>query len=147
MRDIKTELDGGELTDIQLVERILRLKAEKGQAASALKSSEQDLAERLQGRGVTEEMIGDRLIIVNHKLLTQFNQGTLKSLDQCCTADQVSQVVRSVPSGKQLRALSEMAGASAKAVIESARSRVETDTLIVRIRKPRKARKGRRRGR
>ena len=136
MREITKELDGGEFTDLQLVERILRLRAEKGQAADALKQSTQELAERLQARGVTEATIGERLIVIGPKLLTEYDQGTLKSLEPCCTADQVWLTIRSVPSGKQLRALSDLAGAPAKAVIASAKRKIETDTLVVRIKKP-----------
>jgi len=144
--DIKKDLDGGELSDIQLVERIIRLKAERIQVTDELKASTKDLAERLIKRGVTEATIGDKLVVVNPKLLTEYDQTTLLSLKQCVTDDHLWLTVRQLPSGKQLKALSDLSGAAAKAVIASAKRKIDTGVQTVRIKKPRQP-KGRRRAR
>jgi hypothetical protein len=140
--DISNEVDG-ELTDIQLVERVLELQQDKKRIVDGLKRTQEQLARRLARRGVTEELIGDHRIVVDRKLLTYYDQNTLASLKNCTTDDQVWVTFKQIPSGKQLKALSDLAGASAKAVISSAKRKDETDTIIVKIKKPRKAKQRR----
>jgi hypothetical protein len=142
--DISTQVDG-DLTDIQLVEQILGLQQDKKRIADALKRTQQQLARRLANRGVTEEQIGDHRIVVDRKLLTYYDQNTLASLKNCTTDDQVWITFKQIPSGKQLKALSDLAGASAKAVISSAKRKDETDTIIVKIKKPLKEKTKKRR--
>jgi hypothetical protein len=145
MREIITEVDGGEFTDIQLVERIIRLKHEKADRTDALKRTQEELAQRLIDRGVTEIEVtlpddGECVVSVAPKMLADYDQNTLASLKNCTTEDQVWLAFKQVPSGKQLKALSELAGAAAKAVIESAKRKNETDVQVIKIKKPRKKR-------
>lgn len=130
--------DKAELTDIQLVEQIIQFRTEKKRFTDALKRTIEELYDRIKKRGVTEVNIGDQLVIAGLKSETRFDLATLKSLKQCITPDKIELTFFQVPSGKQLKALSEIGGASAKAVIASARKKYETDTPVLRIKKPRK---------
>ncbi len=148
IQEIAKAVDG-DLTDIQLVERIIGLQQDKKRVADALKRTISELAQRLVDKGVTEETIGEHLVVVSQKLLTDYDQTTLSSLRQCVTEDQVWLAFKQLPSSKQLKAVSEQAGAAAKSVIESARRKNETGQTVLRIRKPRKPGRngGRRHGR
>lgn len=143
---ITVQVDG-EFTDIQLVENIRTAEAEKSKWSAKLKLFKEQLAERLTDRGVTQAQIGDDVVTIGPKMLAAFDHNTLCSLRQCVSEDQVRLVVQGIPSGKQLKELSSIAGASAKAVIESAKRKIETDTIVVRIKRPRKpSGRGKRRG-
>jgi len=137
MQEITKAVDG-EFTDIQIVERILSLRQDKTRAADALKRTTEELAQRLIDRGVTEAEVGDHLVMIGPKLLTEYDQNTLGSLKNCVTDDQVWITFKQLPSGKQLKGLSDLAGATAKAVIASAKRKIETDVTTVRIKKPRR---------
>lgn len=139
-----TKVVDGEFTDIQLVEKINELRQDKKRVANALKTAIETLAGRLIERGVTETTVGDQLVIVGPKLLTEYDQGNLSSLKNCVTEEQIWLTFKQLPSGKQLKALSELGGASAKAVIASARRKIETDNIVLKIKKPRAPRKSRR---
>lgn len=144
MTPIVREVDGDELTDIQLVEKIIRLKAERDANRDSLKRATEDLAKRVMRSGESEMTIGDHRVCAGMKMRTEYKVATLKSLTNCVTSEQILLAVTQVPSGKQLKAISEQGGAAAKAVVESAKQKIETDTMTVSIKKPRKP-KGRRR--
>jgi hypothetical protein len=130
------------LTELQLAEKIIELSQDKKRVAGALKRTKEELSTRIINQGKTEMTLDDgRTICISPKMLTEYNVTTLKSLENCMDIQKVFQVVRQVPSGKQLQALSDIGGASAKAVIASAKHKVETDTKILKIKQPRKPRK------
>ena len=124
------------------MERIIRLKQDKAQAHEALKRTIDELAQRMSDRGVSEAQIGEHFIVVSPKLLTDYDQNTLGSLKNCVTQEQIWVTFKQLPSGKQLKALSDLAGASAKAVIQSARRKNETDVVTIKMKKPRKHKNG-----
>jgi hypothetical protein len=136
--EITIQVDG-EFTDLQLVENIRSCEAEKAKQANKLKLFREQLVTRLQERGVTQAQIGDDVITIGPKMLGTFDHNTLASLKNCTTEEQVRFVIQGIPSGKQMKELSTIAGASAKAVIESAKRKIETDTIVVKIKRPRKA--------
>lgn len=134
----------GEFTDIQLVEKINELRQDKKRVTNALKTVIETLAGRLIERGVSEATVGDQLVIIGPQFLTEYDQGDLASLKHCVTEEQIWLTFKQLPSDKQLKALSELGGASAKAVIDSARRKIETDNIVLKIKKPRASRDGRR---
>lgn len=142
--EIKKELGEAEFSDIQLVEKIIGLRQDKARVAGELKRTITELADRLIERGVTEAPVGDQVVIIGPKLLTEYDLATLTSLRNCVTDEQVWMTVKQLPSGKQLKALSDLGGASAKAVIASAKRKIETETIVLKIKKPRAPRKSRR---
>ena len=129
-----------QLTDIQLVENIIQFRQDKKRAAGAEKRSTDSLVKRLVKRGVTEAKVGDQLVEISPKLLTEYDQTVLASLKKCVTEDQVWLTLKELASSKQLKALSELGGASAKAVIASALRKIETDTIVLKIKKPKEKR-------
>lgn len=132
------------LSDLQLVERIIALRQDRKRIAGALRDATSELADRVLKTEHAEIVTDDLLIQAGPKCVTDYDQTTLASLRQCTTEDQIFSVVKQVPSGKQLKAISQLAGASAKAVIASATRRIETDTMTVKIKKRPKRRRGRR---
>jgi hypothetical protein len=142
MKEIVREVDGPELSDIDLVARILDLRQEKARVSDACKNAQETLVERLVERGVTEAEIGDHLITISLKLLTQYDSATLKSLKNCAVGeDDLWMVITQSPSTKQLQALSDKTGAAGKAVIASAKRKIDTETTLLKIKKPSKKRK------
>lgn len=139
MKTIVTEIDG-EFTDLQLAERIKRLKDDKQAAHDGLKNAEQQLADRLIERGVTEAEIGDEVWSITEQALTEFALAGLTKLGECTTDEQRLLVIKQLPSGKQLKELSSIAGASAKAVIESAKQKIMTGKTLLKCKKPKKKR-------
>lgn len=146
--EIKTVVesaDGPELSDLDLVARVLDLGADKKRVGLSLKRHLDKLAARLRAKGVTEDLIGDHRVTIDPKTKVEYDSKTLKSLEPCVTSDQVWLTIRQVGSGKQLKALSDLGGASAKAVIASAKGKIETGETVVKIKKPRKPRAGKQR--
>ena len=143
--EIATAVDG-EFTDIQLVENILNMRQMRAESSGKLKRFGERLAQRLTERCVTEETIGDHLVQIGPKMLTEYDKATLGGLRKCATGDQVFLTITQVPSGKQLKALSEIGGAPVKEVVAKAKRKIETDVIVVKIKKPRKARNIRRKG-
>lgn len=139
MQDIATQVDG-DFTDLQLVENIQTASQEKKQWAAKLKRFQEALAQRLKERGITELQVGEDIVTIGPKMLSTYDQVTLGSLKQCVDDDKLWLVIKGIPSGKQLKELSQISGAAAKAVIESAKRKLETDTIVVKIKKPRKPR-------
>jgi hypothetical protein len=143
---IVSEVDGDDdLNDIQMVEKIIRLKVTQIATRDELQRTTKKLVDRLQARGVTEPIrIGDHMVTVGHKVLTEHDAGTLTSLKACVTDELAWKTLTQVPSGKQLKVLSDAAGAAAKAVIASSRRKMETDTPVLKIKKPQNKRSSRR---
>lgn len=135
--EIVSEVDG-EFTDLQLVENIRLMEQEKNKSTAKLKMFRESLVRRLVDRGVTQAQIGEDVVTIGPKMLAAFDQNTLKSLRGCTTDEQVRLVFQGIPSSKQLKELSSLSGAATKAVIESARRKIETDVIVVKIKRPRK---------
>jgi hypothetical protein len=139
---IETDIDGvdrDELSDIDLMSAILDERQEKLTHAGRLKRLEATLVERLKHDGVTEREIGEKLVLIAPKMLTRYDGTTLKSLKPCGIGeDELWDVFIKFPNSKQLNDISEKHGASAKAVIASAKKRDETDTTVLKIKKPSK---------
>ena len=129
------------LNDIQLVEKIIGLRQDKKRIQGALAKSTSDLAQRLIDAGVEELDLGDQIIAISPKLLNEYDIAALNGLRNCATDDQAWLVLKQLPSGKQLKELSFIAGASAKAVITSARRKIDTGTMLVKIKKPKKTKR------
>ena len=140
-----TKAVDGEFTRLQLVENIHTSDQEYKQWGAKRKRFRWLLATSLIEEGVTEATVGEEVVTIDHKMLASFDRPTLSALARCTTDDQRILVMKGIPSGKQLKELQNIAGAAAKAVIESARRKIETDTIIVKIKKPKKIKAGRRR--
>jgi hypothetical protein len=140
IEEVTKQVDG-EFSDLQLVQNIITAQNEKAKWTAKLKMFKEQLAERLVERDVTEATIGEDIVTISPKMLNSFDHDTLASLKNCTTDDQIRLIIQGIPSSKQLKELSAIGGAAAKAVIESAKRKMETDTIVVRIRKPRKPRK------
>jgi len=134
------------LTDILLVDRIIGLRAELDHKRKCLKDSLAELAERIEGRGSTTETIGEYQVTVSDKTKSEHDLTTLLSLKPCVSEEKIASVALQIPSSKQLKELSELGGASAKAVIASSKRKIDTGEKKVRICKP-KQRRPRGRGR
>ncbi len=142
IKEIAREVDDPPLSDVLLVAKIVGLRQDKARIAAALKKASTELVDRLKERGVTEEQIGDDLVVISPKLHTEYDCKGLDGLRNCATDDQLWLTIKQLPSGKQLTALSDLAGASAKAVIASAKRKIDTGTTLVRIKKPRRRGRG-----
>lgn len=144
MSEITKAVDG-EFTQLQLVENIRTADQEYKQWRARLKKFKEMLAQTLIDKGVTEATIGEDLIVISPKMLSSFDLTDLCALDTITTEEQIRKVVKQIPSGKQLTALSDLGGAAVASVIKGARRKLETDTIIVKIKKPRKPKASRRR--
>ena len=142
IKSIVLEVDGPELSDIQLVEKLIRLNAERDAVKDARKRTIEELAKRVMAYG-EELTVGEYRVVAGPKMKTEYSTSTLLSLKNCVTEEQVWRAVIQVPSEKQLKAINEQGGAAAKAVVESARQKIETDVMTVKIKKPRKPRRSR----
>lgn len=127
-----------ELSDIDLVERIQTALQEQKRFGGVAERGKNELVLRLTDRGVTEAEIGERLVTIGPKMLAEYDVSTLAGLKKTTTDEQIFKAVTQVPSGKQLRAISDQAGATAKAVIASAKRKIETDKIVVKFKKPRR---------
>ena len=139
-----TKDPGAQLSDILLVERIIDFRQDKKRIAGQIKRDIQELADRLTSRGVTEAMAGTHLLTIAPKLLKDYDTGKLNGLRNCVTDDQLWLTIKSNPSNKQMSALSDLGGAPAKSVIAAAKREIDTGTITLRIRKPRKRGKAKR---
>lgn len=162
MREIVKDVDGGEFTDIQLAENIESCRVEKKRYSDAEKRYIKELAQRMLERvdkgeiqpnenGILELELGEgetaRRIVVSHKHLKDYDQNQLAKLRTCASDEKIFLVFSQMPSGKQLKALSDVVGAAAKSIIDAAKRDNETDVWVLKIKKPKKVKTGRGRGR
>ena len=129
------------LTDLLLAEKIIELQQDKARVVTASKRYQEEMVRRIQDKGLEELKIGDELIVkVQPKLLTEYDPITLGNLNNCITDDKLWYIVQNAPSGKQLIAMSEIGGTSAKAVIASAKKKIDTGTKLLKFKRPKKKR-------
>lgn len=139
MNTIITQIEG-EFTDLQLVERIKTFREQKAAAHKGLQNAEKALAKRLMEAGLSEKQIGDEIVVVTPQALTEFTLVGLAKLGNCTTDEQRLLVLKQLPNGKQLKELSAIAGAPAKSVIESAKTKTLTGKTLLKIKRPKKQR-------
>jgi hypothetical protein len=145
IQEIEREVDGPELSDLDLLQRIIDSKRECKRLTGLCTRDTTKLVGRLTNRGVTEADIGERHVEIGPKVLNAYDSKTLGSLRNCVDFELLLLVTKEVPSGKQLKAISEHAPPTAKAVIESARRKIETETIVLKIKKPKPHTQARRR--
>ena len=143
IKEIEKQVDG-EFTQIQLVENIHTADQEYKTWGARRKKFREMLATTLIEAGVTEATVGEEVVTISPKTQNTFDLTDLGALDKITTEDQVRKVVKQVPSSKQLNALADLGGAAVASVVKGARRKIETDTIVVRIMKPKKIKAGRR---
>ena len=137
----ETTEEGG-LTDLILVQRIKDLRQTKDQTAGKIKHAVEELVRRLVEKGVTQATIGEDLILISPKLLTEYDSKGLESMRAAGVTDDLLWLVsKQIPSGKQLKELSDRGGAAVKSVIASAKRKIDSGTTTLKIKKPKQPRK------
>ena len=78
IEEVVRSVDVPELSDIDLVARILDLRSEKARIADAHKKAQQSLIDRLVDRGVTEAYIGEHVVSVTDTTLLKIKKPSKK---------------------------------------------------------------------
>ena len=144
-KEVVKDVDG-DLSPLQLAEQLIGFEQDAKRIRDGQKRVKAKLVQYSLDKGVRESPVGDLVLVISPKFLKVYNKAALAKLKGCTTPEQILRVLTELPSGKQLKALIEQAGATAASVINGATSKDDTGDWTVKLRKPRKS-GGRRGGR
>lgn len=130
------------LKDIDLAEKLVSLtsqiKSLQGCKAEVIK----ELSARIMKTGSEELKIDEEtLIVLKPQTKKEYDLSKLVTLKNMVDKDKLFVVLTNVPSGKQLAALSDIAGAAVQSVVNASIQRYETGKINIKIRKPAKRRR------